>query len=159
MAGLWRKWFGQTGEAGAGSAAVAPASAAVAPGVREDESLDALYEEFRRTFTIRPGVKLIDFLEAEGVTQLIAWLQPSTPCALPKGFIRLAVDMTRKGNHVWEQRKIVMRYEGNWDRGGLPEQESLDAVSVLAQVLEKPITLYYTETPDGPLMVKIFEPR
>lgn len=152
MSGLWHKLFGKTGEA----PAVAPAAAG--PGVRADESIDALYDEFRRTFCVRPGVRLMGFLEAEGVTRLIAWLQPSTPCALPKGFIRLAVDATRKGNNIWEAPCINMRYEGNWDRGGLPEQESLDAVSVLAQVLRVPIKLYYTEAPDGALMVMEFKP-
>lgn len=51
-----------------------------------------------------------------------------------------------------------MLFEGNWDRGGLPSQESQDALSVLPQVLGKPLKLYYRETPDGPDMVKEFLP-
>src|SRR5262249_30054197 len=151
MIGFLRKWFGKSPQAGSG-----PASAA--EGVRPDESLDDLYAEFCRTFCIRPGVNLMDYLRAEGVTRLIDWLRPSTPCALPKGFIRLGVDATRKGYKVWEQPGINMLYEGNWDQGGLPPRESRDALSVLAQVLGKPIKLYYREKPDGPNMVMEFEP-
>lgn len=53
---------------------------------------------------------------------------------------------------------ISMLYEGNWDHGGLPGQESLDAVSVLAQILGKPIKLFYRTKPDGEPMVMKFEP-
>jgi len=51
-----------------------------------------------------------------------------------------------------------MLYEGNWDRGGLPGRDSLDAVSVLAQILAKPIKIFYREKADGELMVMKFEP-
>jgi hypothetical protein len=129
-------------------------------GVRPDERLDDLYDEFCRTFCIRPGVPLIEYLRAQGVTRLADWLHPSTNCALPKGFIRLAVDATRKGSKIWEvDEPIRMRYEGNWTAGGgLPPQESRDALSVLSQVLKIPISLYYTEIQGGPLMVMGFEP-
>src|SRR5688572_12058798 len=115
-------------------------------GVRDDESLEALYDEFCRTFCHKPGVNFMKFMKDEGVTHLIDWLRPETPCALPKGFIRLAVDATRKGYKFWEQPGVNMMYEGNWtEGGGLPPKESLDAVSVMAQILEKPIKLYYTD--------------
>jgi hypothetical protein len=127
-------------------------------GVREDERIEDLYDEFCRTFCIRPGVKLMAHLEAEGVTRLIEWLHPRTPCAVPKSVIRLGVDGTRKGYNVWDQRGISMCYEGNWEQGGLPGPESLDALSVLAQVIGKPIKLYFQETQDGPYKVMEFEP-
>jgi hypothetical protein len=146
--GFFRRWFGKSPQARGGAA-----------GVRPDESLDDLYAEFCRTFCHRPGVNFMDFLKAEGVTRMIDWLRPDSPCALPKGFIRLAVDATRKGYKVWEVREpIYMNYEGNWDQGGLPGRESLDALSVLAQILGKPIKLYYREKPDGELMVMDFQP-
>jgi len=145
---IYRRWFGTSPQGGGGTA-----------GVRPEEGLDNLYAEFCRTFCHRPGVNFMDFLKAEGVTLMIDWLQPATPCALPKGFIRLAVDATRKGYKVWEgQEPIIMNYEGNWDQGGLPGRESLDAVSVLAQILGKSIKLYYREKPEGELMVMEFKP-
>jgi hypothetical protein len=147
--GIFRRWLGGSARGAGGQV-----------GVRPDESLDDLYAEFCRTFCHRPGVNFMDFLRAEGVTRMIAWLRPDSPCALPKGIIRLFVDATRKGYKVWEEPgPISMNYEGNWDQGGLPGQESLDAVSVLAQILGKPIKLYYREKPDGPLMVMEFQPR
>src|SRR5437870_10244057 len=86
-------------------------------GVREEEGIEALYEEFCRTFCHRPGVNFMDFRRAEGVTRMIDWLRPETPCALPKGFIRLAVDATRKGHKFWEVREpLYMNYEGNRDQ-------------------------------------------
>lgn len=131
----------------------------VAAGVRPDERIEDLHDEFCRTFCHRPGVNFMDYLAAEGATRMIAWLRPSTPCALPKGFIRLAVDSTRKGSKFWEQAEIKMFYECNWtEGGGLPPQESQDAVSVLAQMFAMPITIYYTEIQDGPIMKMVFEP-
>jgi hypothetical protein len=123
-----------------------------------DENIDALYEEFCRTFCHRPEVNFVDFLKAEGATRMIAWLRPATPCALPKGFIRLAVNATRKGENVRDMPGISMLYEGNWDHGGLPMQESLAAVSVLAQMLGKPIKIFYRTKPGGELMTLIYDP-
>ena len=152
--GILQKLFGKSS---------APASAAGAkPGVQANESTEDIYPEFCDTFCIRPGVKLMDFLKENNVTRLIAWLNPATPCALPKGFIRMSVDATRKGYNIWEHKDkgISMSYEGNWTKnGGLPDQESLDALSVLAQVLDIRMNLYYTETEGGPQMVMRFEPN
>lgn len=128
-------------------------------GLRDDESLDALYEEFCRTFQHRPGENFMEYLHATDATKMIAWLQPETPCALPKGFIRLAVDTTRKGYRIWEQPGLSMYYEGNWTAGGgLPPEESQEALSVLAQMLNLKIKLYYTETQGGETMVMEFIP-
>lgn len=53
---------------------------------------------------------------------------------------------------------LSLLYEGDWDHGGLPCQESLDAVSVLAQILGKPIKIFYRTKPDAEVMVLVFEP-
>jgi hypothetical protein len=148
LGGFFRNWLG-----------TAPQAGPPAAGVRPEESIDDLYAEFCRTFCHRPGVNFMDFLKAEGITRMIDWLRPTTPCAVPKGFIRLAVDSTRKGSNVWgTSDPIVMNYEGNWDHGGLPGRESLDALSVLAQILGKPIKLYYREKQNGGGMVAEFHP-
>jgi hypothetical protein len=127
-------------------------------GVGEAERLEDLFEEFCRTFQHKPGENFVDHLRSTGADRMIAWLHPSTECALPKGFVRLAVDSTRKGYKVWELPGISMAYEGRWDHGGLPPEESLEALSVLAQIIEKPIKLYYTEKQGGDPMVLRFEP-
>jgi hypothetical protein len=113
---------------------------------------DALYEEFCRTFCHQPGVNFIEFLKAEDVTRMIAWLRPATRCAIPKGFIRLAVSATRKGENVWDMPGIRLLSDG------VPGQESMDAVSVLAQILGKTITVFYREEPSGQGMVMKFGP-
>jgi hypothetical protein len=141
-----------------GPATESASGASAASAVQDDETIEDLHEEFCRTFCHRPGVNFMEFLKAEGVTRMIDWLRPNTPCALPKGFIRLGVNFTRKGEKIWEKSGISMLYEGNWDHGGLPGGESLDAVSVLAQMLGKPIKLFYRETPEGELMIMKFKP-
>jgi hypothetical protein len=128
-----------------------------AGGGRPDESLEALHAEFCRTFCHRPNVNFMDFLRREGVARLIDWLHWETADPLSRSFIRLAVDGTRKGHRIWEKQGLSLLFEGNWDRGGLPGQESQDAIAVLAQVIGKPIKLYYQEKPDGPDRVLEFQ--
>jgi hypothetical protein len=53
-----------------------------------------------------------------------------------------------RGHNIWEKHGRSLSYEGNWDQGGLPGRESMDALSVLAQVIGKPIKLYYREKPE-----------
>jgi hypothetical protein len=130
-----------------------------AAGVGPDESFEDLYAEFRTGFCVRPGVPLIAHLEATGASRLVQWLSPASDCAVPKGFIRLAVDATRRGYKIWEGHEpIVMNYEGRWTHGGLPPTESLEALSVLAQYLGRSIKLYYTQTEGGSVMVREFQP-
>jgi len=150
MAGFLRKLFSKGHSSETGTSA--------ATGVRSDERMEDLYEEFCRTFCHRPGVNFMDHLNEEGVTRLIDWLHWDTSDPVPKSFIRLAVDATRGGHKIWEKKGLSMYYEGGWDQGGRPGQESRDALSVLAQVLGKPIKLYYREKPDSSDMVMEFEP-
>jgi len=149
MTGFIRRVFGS---------ASPPSGARGASARAQDTIDDALFEEFCRTFCYRPGVNFMDFLKAEGVTRMIEWLRPATTCALTKAFIRLAVDATRKGQNIWEMPGLSMLYEGYWDPESLPGRDSLDAMSVLAQILAKPIKVFYREKVDGELMVMKFEP-
>lgn len=147
LGGFFRRLFGAT-----------PPCEEAAEGVRPDESLEALHAEFCRSFCHQPGVNFMGFLRTKGLTRLSDWLHWETTDPLPKAFIRLAVDATRKGHAIWEKQGLSLSYEGNWDQGGLPGQESRDALSVLAQVIGKPIKLYYREKPEGPDMVREFQP-
>ena len=148
LGGLFKRWLGAQPQADAAVSAVRP-----------EESRDDLYTEFRRTFRHRPGVNFVEFLNAEGITRMIDWLQPSNPCAVPHAFVQLAVDATRNGKKLWEIREpICINYEGNRNNGGPPSQDTLDALSVLAQILDKPVKLYYPEKSGGQLMVMEFQP-
>jgi hypothetical protein len=124
----------------------------------EGEQAKPEYETFCASFCFRPGIKLLDFLEAEGITRLRAWLHWSTPEAEPKAFLRLMLELKRRGQNIWDQPGISLFVDGRWSQGGGPSSESQDALSVLAQVMEKPIKVYYRKRPGEPIMVMEFQP-
>lgn len=124
----------------------------------EGEQAKADYEAFCATFCVRPGTNFVDFLKAQGVSRLIDWLHWHTPEAEPKAFVRLMLEMQKQGKNIWDQPGISMLHEGRWSQGGGPSQFSRDALSVLAQILEKPIKVYYRKIPSDPLMVMEFQP-
>jgi hypothetical protein len=146
MAGFLRKLFG--------SASATPAFTTTANAVQSAEESAALYDEFCRTFCHRPGVNFMEFLKSEGVTRMIDWLNPAIVSPLPKAFVRQMVNATRKGEQVWDMAAISLLLEGE----GLPDQNSQDALSVLSQILEKPIKVFYRTTADSELMVLRFAP-
>jgi hypothetical protein len=144
MFGFLRRLFG--------GAAASAAKTPDAPPAHENA--DALYDEFCQSFCHRPGVNFMDFLKAEGVTRMIDWLRPGSGRVLPAAFIRLAVQATRSGANIWDMPGISLLHQGD----GPPDQESLDALSVLAQILGKPIKLFFRTNPGGEPMVSIFQP-
>jgi hypothetical protein len=125
---------------------------------REGQLAKPDYDAFRATFCCRPGRKLADVLEAEGVTRLTAWLHWGTPEPEPKAFIRLMLELMRRGESIWDQSGISLYVEGRWSQGGGPSRESQDALSVLAQILAKPIKVYYEKRPGDPMAVMEFQP-
>jgi hypothetical protein len=124
----------------------------------EGEQAKSDYEAFADAFCLRPGVKLMDFLDAEGVIKLKAWLHWSTLEAEPKAFIRLALDLLRRGQSLGDQPGISFFVDGRWSQGGGPSQPSQDALSVLAQVLQKPIKVFFRKKPAEPILVMEFHP-
>jgi hypothetical protein len=129
-----------------------------AASANEGEQARPDYETFCVGFCFRPGEKLMDFLEAEGVTRLHAWFHWSTPEAEPKAFIRLMLELMRRGQPIWDQPGIVLFVDGRWSQGGGPSSESQQALSVLAQILEKPFKVYFRKKPQDPIMVMEFRP-
>lgn len=123
----------------------------------EDEA-QREYEEFCTHFYFKPETNLMEFIKAEHVTRLRDWLHWSNPEPEPKAFIRLALAMMRQGLNLWEQPGISMMFKGRWSQGGMPNQESQDALSVLAQVIEKPIKVFFQERPDAEMKVLDFKP-
>jgi hypothetical protein len=124
----------------------------------EGEQAKPDYDVFCAKFCFRPHTKFMDFLEAEGVTRLKAWFHWSTPEAEPNAIIRLLVELMRQGVNIWEQPGISLYLDGGWSRGGGPSSDSQAALSVLAQILEKPIKVYYRQKPNEPIMVTEFRP-
>jgi hypothetical protein len=123
-----------------------------------DKSLEPLHTEFCQTFCHQPGVNFSDFLRREKVTRLIDWLDWKTGDPIAQSFIRQAVECTRRGENFGDKPGISLLFEGNYDRGGKPNQASQDALSVLAQVLGKPVKLYYHDKPGGTPLVMEFRP-
>ncbi len=158
MIGLLRKLFGKS-PATENRSGPAP-SAGAAKDVRPDEPLEDVYKEFCATVCFRPNTNLMEYLKANGHTDLIKWFHWDTTEPEPKALIRLFVSTTRRGDRIWEKKGGLMLYhDGGWDiTGGGPSQYTQDALSVLAKILEKPIKVGYTEKPGGPIMVMVFEP-
>jgi hypothetical protein len=124
----------------------------------EGEQAKSDFDRFYASFYFRSETKLMDFLEAEGVTRLKSWFHWSTPDAEPKAIMRLMLELTRQGMNIWDQPGISLYLDGRWSQGGGPSSESQAALSVLAQILEKPIKVYYRQKPSEPIMVAEFRP-
>jgi hypothetical protein len=124
----------------------------------EGEQAKPDYEVFCASFCFRPETRLMDFLEAEGVTRLKSWFHWSTPEAEPKALIRLMLELMRQGVKIWEQPGLSLFLDGRWSQGGGPSSESQAALSVLTQILVKPIKVYYRQKPAEPIMVMEFRP-
>src|SRR5262245_16391641 len=90
---------------------------------REGEHARPDYETFCAQFCFRPDTKLVDFLEAQGVTRLLAWLHWSTPEAEPKALIRLMLELMRRGQQIWDQPGISLFIDGRWSQGGGPSSD------------------------------------
>ncbi len=120
----------------------------------EGEATEAEWVEFRQRFCFQPEKYLLAFLRAEGVTRLEEWLHWSNPDPFPKAFIRLALETMRRGENFWEQPGVVLF----WSQPGEPRQENQDALSVLAQVLEQPIKVYYHPPGQKEFSTLVFEP-
>jgi hypothetical protein len=176
MAGFFRKLFGGRATERAAPAAgdldlrdQNPVAAAGIMGVIEGgprgiaaaieaEEYQADYEAFCREFCHRPGVRFMDFLKAEGISALEKWLDPQTPEPEPKAFVRLMLKLAQSGQNIWDQPGISFFLDGRWSNGGRPSPFSDEALSVLSQILQKPIKVFYRETPEGQMMVMQFEP-
>jgi hypothetical protein len=157
MISFLRKLFGRSGQTSTPTNTGSSGQQS-AQSVGPDEKIEDLYDEFCRTFCFRPGVNFMDYLKAEGHTDLIQWFHWTTPEPEPKAIIRLVVATTRLGQNIWDKKGFSLYHDGSWDRGGGPSDYTKDALSVLAKVLGKPITVGYTVIQDGPIMLIKFEP-
>jgi hypothetical protein len=125
---------------------------------REGDHAKPDYEMFCAQFCFRPDIKLVAFLEAQGLAPLLNWLHWSTPEAEPKALIRLMLELLRRGHQIWNQPGISLFVDGRWSQGGGPSSDSQAALSVLAKVLEKPIKVYYRPKPRDPILFIEFRP-
>jgi hypothetical protein len=125
----------------------------------EGEPLEAVYQEFCATFCHKPGVNFMTWARGNTGGWFFKWLHPDSNEPEPKAILRLLVDMTRSGQHVWELDKgFSMYHEGSWHRGGGPSDETCAGLNVLAEAFGLEFKVYYTEFEDGPYMVKRFTP-
>ncbi len=120
----------------------------------QPKGADVEFLQFASSFRMPSGELFLDFLAREKVTNLSQWLSATPPEPEPKMFIGMANDATRRGLDIWKQTIIYMHLEEPHD----PSQLSRDALSVLSQILEIPIVLYYREGADTELMRLEFQP-
>jgi len=112
------------------------------------------YAEFVRTFCFKPDTNFAEYLRANDIWKMEQWLAPASGDPFARAFIRLALETQRRGENFWEQTGISMF----WSQPGEPGPASEDPISVLCQILEMPIKIYYHNVPDGPLMLKEYAP-
>jgi hypothetical protein len=115
------------------------------------------YEEFSALFCHQPGRNFMELLRSKQVSAIEAWLHWTRSPPEAKAFIRLMLEMRRRDQEIWQQPGISI-FVDDWCQRGEGSGESAAALSVLAQILEQPIKLYYQENPDTPMMVLRFDP-
>lgn len=121
--------------------------------VKPASGTEAEYAEFKETFFLQPEMRLFDYLRIEQVTNLIEWFDPTYPDSVPKTFIRMMNETTRRGMQIWNQTGISMNFDD-----GVPNSNSQDCLSVLAQILGFTIIGYYRESVGGELKKIEFGP-
>ncbi|MDQ2730407.1 MAG: hypothetical protein M3Y56_02005 [Armatimonadota bacterium] len=126
-----------------------------------DPESEREYNEFCAAFCFRPGENLMDFVAVHHITLLQRWFNPNNHQPEPKAIIRLALQLMSQNWNLWDYPSIGVYVKGRWSQGGGPSQESQDAISVLSQVLDKPIKVLYPKTSDPDAMVHVlnFNPR
>jgi hypothetical protein len=126
-------------------------SPVVAAGAYEGEEVRREYEEFAANFHHRPGVRLMEYIQENQDERLLSWLDWRCPEPEPKAFIRLMLAMMRAGSDIWDQPGISFFFQGRWSRGGEPSQRSQDRLSVISQIIGKPISVIYEIKPQPPV--------
>jgi hypothetical protein len=118
----------------------------------EGEAFGLEVDEFLARFHHRPGIRLLDYINDCNDERLRSWFDWRCPEPEPEAFVRLMLAMMRAGREVWDQPGIKLFLQGRWSQGPGPSQQSIEAISVLAQLIGKTITELYTETKkvDGP---------
>lgn len=147
MTGILKRLFGRKKEEAAPRASC------------EGEPLEAVYEEFCAAFCHKPGQNFMAYARQNADDEFLKWLHWDNEEPEPKALLRLLVDMTRNGQHVWELKEgFEMYHEGSWHRGGGPSEETCKDLAILAQEWGVEFKVYFTETEDGPFMVHRFSP-
>jgi hypothetical protein len=126
--------------------------------VRPEESIAELYDEFCRTFFIRPGVTLMDQLREQRNTQLLKWLHWNTLEPEPKAFIRLALECTRSGMSVWSREKVEWYIEGLPANDGGPSPASEEGLALLCKATGSAFDIFYTSRASGEIQFVTMEP-
>ena len=139
-------------------AAPTPTSSIVAAAAHGEDTAAAEYREFCDTFYVKPRVKFIDFIRRHRVQPLDDWLRPETTEAEPKALVRMMLQLTKEGTQIWDVPGLSLYLQGRWDQGGGPSPVSRDAISQFAQVIGKPVKVFYRVTEDGPEQVLEFAP-
>ncbi len=119
--------------------AVAAAAYEIAP-----RQLGLEHQEFCDNFCHRPDCNLVrDYVLAEDDRRLSAWLDWQGHEPEGRAFLRLMTAMMRAGENIWNQTGITLFRQGQWETGPEPTPISQDALSGIAQLIGKKITVFY----------------
>jgi hypothetical protein len=107
---------------------------------------DREYQEFCARFCFKPGIKLVDFLNANQMSTLQNWFRPSTQEPEPKAFVRLCLNMLATNQNFWENTgELIFFIDGKYSQGGGPSKQSQEALAALSLVLDRKITTYFVK--------------
>lgn len=126
----------------------------------ENAPVQLEYEEFREKFCHRPGIYLMrDYVLAENDRRLLTWLDWQGHEPEARAFIRLMLAMMRAGENIWDQSGVSLFRQGEWSTSPAPSRASQVALSVIAQLIAKPIrVLYKTTATAAETQILRFEP-
>ncbi len=106
-----------------------------------------LHGDFVAKVCVRPGVRLVVHLQANGADKVVDWFWPETKEPEPKALVQLFVDLAQKGKVLADQPGFDVFVHGRWTQGGGSSDASFEALQHLVKAIGKPIHIYYQEHP------------
>lgn len=116
----------------------------------EGEAFQREFEGFFAVFCHRPGERLIEYIESSGDDRLRSWFDWKCPEPEPKALAGMMIALAHSGRNIWDQEGITLYLQGRWSRGGGPSEQSQECLSVISQLIGKPISVFYHPEPSRP---------
>lgn len=106
---------------------------------------DKGYDEFRRNFECKPGVKLMTFIDSQGLAKFKKWigLENIQTKNEARAFVWMLIKLMQENRKLWEQKNIGVFIEAP------PSQEMIEAVSEFVDAFNMPVDVYMPD-PEQP---------
>ena len=108
-----------------------------------------IHDQFLETVCARPGVRLVDALQAVEGAHVIEWFRPETPEPEPKALMQLFVELARRGQTLDQQPGFDIFVQGRWSQGGGPSDASFSALQYVVKAVGRPIYIYFQDSPSS----------